>query len=334
MTKNIKIVQNKLSNYNTSDEQEGEENQLTQENIDQNGVELYQDSDKNSPRLNNKDGFLQYLREIQKFPILSAKEEYDYGMRFKKTGDKEAAKILVQSHLRLVVKMAGKFKNYGLPITDLVSEGNIGLIQAVKKFDPEKGFRFSTYAMWWIRANIQEYILRSWSLVKIGTTIAQKKLFFNLHKIKKRLRQDQDASKSLSDENIERIANDLNVSKKEVIDMDSRLQNSDTSLNNLLKQDSDSDEVMDKIAALEESQEQIAINNQEKTQRETLLREAFNVLNEREKDILIKRQMSEVTMTLEELSKIYNISRERIRQLESNALAKLKKEILKLQNQK
>ena len=275
------------------------------------------------------DSFLQYLREIQKFPLLSAEEEYECGMRFKKTGDKEAAKMLVQSHLRLVVKMATKFRNYGLPITDLVSEGNVGLIQAVKKFDPEKGFRFSTYAIWWIRAYIQEYVLRSWSLVKIGTTVAQKKLFFNLRKIKSRLGKLAGDTSALDPEQVTRIADDLNVSEKEVVEMDSRLQNSDTSLNNLISEDGE-EEVSSKIAANEESQEQIAIDNQEKLQREKLLREAFLVLNEREKDILIKRQMSEVSMTLEELSQAYSISRERIRQIESAALEKIKKEILRL----
>jgi len=275
------------------------------------------------------DSFLQYLREIQKFPLLTAQEEYEYGMRFKKTGDKEAAKMLVQSHLRLVVKMATKFKNYGLPITDLVSEGNVGLIQAVKKFDPEKGFRFSTYAMWWIRAYIQEYVLHSWSLVKIGTTVAQKKLFFNLRKIKARLGKLSSDQSALSAEQVTRIADDLNVSEKEVVEMDSRLQNSDTSLNNLISEDGE-EEMVSKLAAVEENQEQIAIDNQEKLQREELLREAFLVLNDREKDILIKRQMSEVSTTLEELSQAYNISRERIRQIESAAFAKIKKEILRL----
>ena len=289
----------------------------------ENTIEVKQDA------IRSSDGFLQYLREIQKFPLLSAAEEYEYGMRFKKTGDKEAAKMLVQSHLRLVAKMATKFKNYGLPITDLVSEGNVGLIQAVKKFDPEKGFRFSTYAMWWIRAYIQEHVLRSWSLVKIGTTVAQKKLFFNLRKIKKRLGKVSGDSAALDPEQVTRIAHDLNVSEKEVKEMDSRLYNSDTSLNNLISEDGE-DELASKIAASEDSQEQIAINNQEKLQREELLRDAFLVLNEREKDILIKRQMSEVATTLEELSKAYKISRERIRQIESSSLEKIKKEILRL----
>lgn len=279
----------------------------------------------------SSDSFLHYIQEIQKFPVLTAEEEYEYGMRFKKTGDKEAAKMLVQSHLRLVVKMAMKFRSYGLPVTDLVSEGNVGLIHAVKKFDPEKGFRFSTYAMWWIRAYIQEHVLRSWSLVKIGTTVAQKKLFFNLRKIKKRIGKSDESTSALAPDQIKRVAHDLNVSEKEVVEMDSRLQNSDTSLNNLISEEGE-EEIGNNIAANEETQEQIAIDNQEKSRRETLLRQAFSVLNEREKDILIKRQMSEVNMTLEELSKAYNISRERIRQIENNALEKIKKEIFKLTN--
>jgi RNA polymerase sigma-32 factor len=269
------------------------------------------------------DGFLKYLREIQKFPILTAEEEFSYGADFVKTGNKEAAKMLVQSHLRLVVKMAGKFKNYGLPIIDLVSEGNLGLMQAVKKFDPHKGFRFSTYAMWWIRAYIQDYVLRSWSLVKIGTTVAQKKLFFNLHKIKKRLGISES---SLAPDQIARIANDLNVSKKEVVDMSSRLSQGDTSLNNLVgDEDNDGKEVVDLMASNDESQEEIAISNQEKSRQEIMFKKAFATLNEREKDVLIKRQMSENSLTLEELSQIYKVSRERIRQIEENAIKKIKK---------
>jgi len=275
-------------------------------------------------------GFLQYLKEIQKFPILTPEEEYEHGMKFKDHGDKESAKILVQSHLRLVVKMAGKFKNYGLPITDLVSEGNVGLIQAVKKFDPSKGFRFSTYAMWWIRAQIQEYVLRSWSLVKIGTTVAQKKLFFNLNKIKKRIDCASNRS-SLSDENIERIAKDLHVSKKDVIDMDSRLQQSDSSLNAMIGDEEDGNEAMDLLVANQETQEEMAIENQETSRQEFMLRTALATLNEREKDIIMKRQMSESPHTLEDLSQIYNISRERIRQIEANAIDKIKKEVSKMQ---
>ncbi|MBU6338871.1 MAG: RNA polymerase sigma factor RpoH [Rickettsiales bacterium] len=284
---------------------------------------------RSDPTKSSDAGFINYLKEIQKFPILTAEEEYEYGMKYKKDGDPEAAKKLLQSHLRLVVKMAGKFRKYGLPITDLVSEGNVGLVQAVKKFDPEKGFRFSTYAMWWIRAHIQEYILRSWSLVKIGTTVAQKKLFFNLHKIKKRIKGASEGS--LSNEHIERIAKDLNVSKQEVIDMNSRLSQSDSSLNAVIGEDDDGEEVVNLIAANQESQEEIAIENQEKSRQEMMLKEAMASLNEREQDIVVKRLMSENPMTLEELSQAYNISRERVRQIEANALEKIKKFVAKMQ---
>ncbi len=275
-----------------------------------------------------------YLRQINQFPILSKEEEYKYAKNFKDNGDKEAAKILVQSHLRLVVKIAGKFKGYGLPVTELISEGNIGLVKAVKKFDPDKGFRFSTYAMWWVRANIQEYILRSWSLVKIGTTAAQKKLFFNLNKIKKRLKFASESSKALSNDEINRISNDLNVSHVEVKEMDSRLSNSDFSLNSKIGDEEGSLEMADIIIDQNDNQETIAIDEQEKNNRENMLKEAFLVLNDREKDIIIKRQMSEVSSTLEELSKIYKISKERIRQLEGSALEKIKKEIIRISGQK
>lgn len=272
-------------------------------------------------------GFLRYLREIQKFPILTAEEELRYGTKFAETGDKEAAKMLIQSHLRLVAKMAGKFRNYGLPLVDLVSEGNVGLMQAVKKFDPKKGFRFATYAMWWIRAYMQEYILRSWSLVKIGTTLAQKKLFFNLHKIKKRIATSSNGT--LLPEEVSRIASDLNVSEKEVSEMNSRLSQSDTSLNNFVGDADDATEVVDLMASNDDSQEQIAIANQERFRQQKIFRIAFETLNEREKDILIKRQMSEDSMTLEELSQIYKVSRERIRQIEESAIKKIREIIRK-----
>ncbi|MBL6664393.1 MAG: RNA polymerase factor sigma-32 [Rickettsiales bacterium] len=272
---------------------------------------------------NSDSGFLQYVKKIQTFPILSAKEEYDYGMKYINEGDKEAAKMLVQSHLRLVVKMASKFKNYGLPVIDLVSEGNLGLIQAVKKFNPEKGFRFSTYAMWWIRAYMQDYILKSWSLVKIGTTAAQKKLFFNLHKIKKKINAVTD--KALSLENVAKISNDLNVSQKEVIEMDSRLTQGDSSLNKVVGDDEDGREIGDMMVADQPSQEELVIQNQEMSRQKELFVKAFKTLNDREKDILTKRQLSETSMTLEELSQIYKVSRERIRQIEENAIKKIKK---------
>lgn len=277
-------------------------------------------------------GFSKYLQEINKFPILTAEEEYEYGMLYKEHGDEEAAKKLMQSHLRLVVKMAGKFRQYGLPTVDLVQEGNLGLIQAVKKFDPTKGFRFSTYAMWWIRANIQEYILRSWSLVKIGTTVAQKKLFFNLNKIKKRIDGIAENG-SLEPDQIDRISQDLNVPRQEVIDMNSRMQQSDSSLNAKVGDDEDGKEVVDMMAANQETQEEIAIENQEKQRQEAMLQQALATLNDREKDIVIKRQMSEKPMTLEELSQEYKVSRERIRQIESNAIGKIKKFVLSMQKQ-
>jgi RNA polymerase sigma-32 factor len=277
-------------------------------------------------------GFLQYLREIQKFPILTPEEEFEYGSKFQKTGDKEAAKMLVQSHLRLVVKMARKFKNYGLPMFDIVAEGNVGLIQAVKKFDPQKGFRFSTYAMWWIRAYIQEYILRSWSLVKIGTTAAQKKLFFNLRKIKQKIVGVDSGTNRLAPEHIEKISKELNVTTKDVIEMDSRLNQPDSSLNNFVGDEEDGTEVIHELASDSESQEQIAIHNQEKSRQEIALQNALKTLNEREKDILFKRQLSENPMTLEELSQIYKVSRERIRQIEKDALLKLRKFAIEEQN--
>lgn len=305
---------------------------MNKKDSEQNEIDEISDSDltqESSKEIaySGHNSFAQYLHEIQKFPILSKEEEFEYAMKFKTKGDKEAAKILIQSHLRLVVKIASKFKNYGMPITDLVSEGNLGLIKAVKKFDPEKGFRFSTYSMWWIKASIQEHILRSWSLIKIGTTAAQRKLFFNLNKIKKRLLEN--GEKEISDAQIVRISKDLNVTQKEVREMNSRLTHSDFSLNSASENDS---EFGDIISDDETSAEEKSINTQENERRENLLREAFLVLNEREKDILIKRQMSEISMTLEDLSQIYKISRERIRQLEQNALEKIKKEIMRLQN--
>jgi len=270
----------------------------------------------------NDDGFAQYLREIQKFPILTPEQEYEYAVRFARNNDKEAGKILIQSHLRLVVKIAYKFKNYGLPASDLLAEGNIGLIQALKKFEPEKGFRFSTYAMWWIRAFIQDYVLRSWSMVKIGTTSAQKKLFFNLNKIKKKLGINHNENQ-ISSENIAKIASDLNVSKAEVLDMDSRLTQSDKSLNS--KFNDDETEIGDQMSDNSPSQEEIAIKNQEISRQKALFKKAFDQLNDREKEIILKRQLIDDPQTLEELSQYFKVSRERIRQIEENAIKKIKK---------
>ena len=232
--------------------------------------------------------------------------------------------MLIQSHLRLVIKIANKFKNYGLPTADLVAEGNMGLIQALKKFEPRQGFRFSTYSMWWIRAFIQDYVLRSWSLVKIGTTSAQKKLFFNLGKIKRKLGVESNEF-GLSQEKIKHIAETLNVSSQEVIDMDSRLTQSDSSLNHKIGEDEESIESMDLLADTRPNQEQISIENQQKEQRRNLFKKAFEQLNLREQEIIFKRQLSEDSQTLEELSQHYKVSRERIRQIEESALKKLKK---------
>jgi len=274
-----------------------------------------------------KSGFMNYVSKVQNFPILTAEEEYEYGLRyFNDSNDKEAAQMLVQSHLRLVVKMASKFKNYGLPVIDLVSEGNVGLIQAVKKFNPTKGFRLSTYAMWWIRAYMQDYILKSWSLVKIGTTLAQKKLFFNLHKVKKKINAATENALSL--EHIERISSDLNVTPKEVVDMNSRLTQSDSSLNKIVGDDEDGREYGDMMVATDPSQEELAIEKQELSRQKALFSKAFATLNDREKDILTKRQMSDKSMTLEDLSQIYKVSRERIRQIEESALRKIKKLVM------
>jgi RNA polymerase sigma-32 factor len=232
--------------------------------------------------------------------------------------------MLIQSHLRLVVKIANKFKNYGLPTADLVAEGNMGLIQALKKFEPRQGFRFSTYSMWWIRAFIQDYVLRSWSLVKIGTTSAQKKLFFNLGKIKRKLGV-QSNEFDLSQEKIKHIAETLNVSSQEVVDMNSRLTQSDSSLNHKIGEDGEGLESMDLLADTRPNQEQISIENQQKEQKRNLFKKAFEQLNLREQEIIFKRQLSEDSQTLEELSQHYKVSRERIRQIEESALKKLKK---------
>jgi len=264
--------------------------------------------------------FARYLQEIQKFPILEKEEEYNLALKVLNFNDKEAAKILIQSHLRLVAKMAFQFKKYGLALADLVSEGNLGLMQAVKKFDPVKGFRFSTYAMLWIKAYMQDYILRSWSLVKIGTNAAQKKLFFNLGKIKRILGVDNQETISISD--IKTISNDLNVSEQDVIDMHNRISQSDSSLNNIISEDGD--EMGELIASDDPAPEMLAIENQESSRKAKLLNSAINILNDREKDIFSKRNLLENPLTLSQLSDSYNISRERIRQIEANAIKKIK----------
>jgi RNA polymerase sigma-32 factor len=266
-------------------------------------------------------GLNKYVTEIRKFPVLSPEEEYMLAKRYITHADKEAAHRLVTSHLRLVVKIAYGYKNYGLPMPELVAEGNIGLMQAVKKFDPEKGFRLSTYAMWWIKASIQEYILRSWSLVKIGTTAAQKKLFFNLRKLKNKILRT-DKTNFLTDANVAEIANELAVEKEEVVSMDQRLSGSDHSLNAMMNDEEDG-EWIDVLADNRENQEVELAENQEYSQRKAKLVAAMSKLNEREQDIVRERLLSENPLTLEDLSQKYGVSRERIRQIEERALEKL-----------
>jgi len=270
-------------------------------------------------------GLSNYLTEIKKFPMLSPEEEYMLAKRWKKRGDLKAAQKLITSHLRLVAKIAMGYRGYGLPVNEMISEGNIGLMQAVKKFEPEKGFKLATYAMWWIKASIQEYILKSWSLVKIGTTSAQKKLFFNLKKIKNQLSINN--TNDLKTEHIEEISKRLNVKKEEVVSMNRRLSGKEKSLNDPIK-DGDGTQWQDWIVDSKTNHETILAEKQELDQRKNLMNESMNVLNSREKEILVARRLSDEATTLEDLSKKYNISRERIRQIETKAFEKLQKAIL------
>ena len=276
------------------------------------------------PVLSYEGNLALYLQEIKRFPILTAQEEYMLAKRFKEHGDTEAAHKLVTSHLRLVAKIAMGYRGYGLPVTDLISEGNVGIMQAVKKFDPEKGFRLATYAMWWIRAQIQEYVLHSWSLVKIGTTAAQKKLFFNLKKLKNQLQSIEDGN--LSPENVSEIASRLNVKEVEVKDMENRLFSGDQSLNVQLGNETDT-EWQDTIADDGDTQDIIVENKDEYLHRKKLFTKALTVLNSREKEIIKLRRLRNKPKKLEELSQKFKISRERVRQIEEKAMEKLQKEI-------
>ena len=281
----------------------------------------------NLPVLSSEGGLALYLQEIKRFPILTAEEEYMLAKRFKEHGDNKAAHKLVTSHLRLVAKIAMGYRGYGLPVTDLISEGNVGIMQAVKKFDPEKGFRLATYAMWWIRAQIQEYVLHSWSLVKIGTTAAQKKLFFNLKKLKNQLESIDEWN--LSPENVREIAKRLNVKEAEVVSMENRLFSGDQSLNVQIGTE-EKTEWQDTIKDDRKTQDTIIENINEFDYRKNLLEKAMNVLNPREKQIIKLRKLSEKQKKLEELSKHFEISRERVRQIEEKAIEKLQNEILKI----
>jgi len=270
-------------------------------------------------------GLSNYLTQIKKFPMLSAEDEYMLAKNWQDRGNLKAAQKLITSHLRLVAKIAMGYRGYGLPVSELVSEGNLGLMQAVKKFDPEKGFRLATYAMWWIKASIQEYILRSWSLVKIGTTTAQKKLFFNLKKIKNQLSANNQGD--LSPKHVDEIARRLNVKKEEVVSMNRRLLGKEKSLNDPIK-DEDGTEWQDWIVDGKLDQELKLSQDQEFNERKKLMNDCIDILNKREKEILTARRLSENIATLEELSKKYKISRERIRQIETKAFEKLQKAML------
>jgi len=279
----------------------------------------------NLPAIAGEGSLSGYLTRIKKFPMLSSEEEYVLAKSWRDRGDLKSAQKLVTSHLRLVAKIAMGYRGYGLPVSELVSEGNIGLMQAVKKFDPEKGFKLATYAMWWIRASIQEYILRSWSLVKMGTTTAQKKLFFNLKKIKNQLSANNKGD--LNTEHVEEISKRLNVKKEEVVSMNRRLLGKEKSLNAPVK-DGDGTEWQDWLVDEKIDQELKLSQQQEFNQRKNLMHDSMNILNLREREILTARRLSEEVVTLEDLSKKYKISRERIRQIETKAFEKLQKVML------
>jgi RNA polymerase sigma-32 factor len=279
---------------------------------------------RNLPTLASEGGLSRYLQEIRKFPMLEPDEEYMLAKRWREHDDSEAAHRLVTSHLRLVAKIAMGYRGYGLPVSELISEGNVGMMQAVKRFDPDRGFRLATYAMWWIRASIQEYILHSWSLVKMGTTAAQKKLFFNLRKIKGQLQAIEEGD--MSPENVKAVADRLNVPEADVISMNRRLASQDHSLNAPLKIDGDG-EWQDWLVDETESQEIALADRQELGKRQKLLSQALGTLNERERHILTQRRLREEPTTLEDLSQEYGISRERVRQIEVRAFEKLQKSI-------
>lgn len=287
----------------------------------------------NLPAPSPEQGLNRYLQEIRKFPMLEPEEEYMLAKRWVDHQDASAAHRLVTSHLRLAAKIAMGYRGYGLPQAEVISEANVGLMQAVKRFEPEKGFRLATYAMWWIRASIQEYILRSWSLVKLGTTSAQKKLFFNLRKAKARIGALEEGD--LRPENVAQIAHDLNVTEDEVIAMNRRLSGSDASLNAMVGSEGDSaTQWQDWLEDEDADQAGDYAERDELEARRELLMQAMEVLNDREKDILVQRRLSDNTVTLEDLSAQYDVSRERIRQIEVRAFEKLQKRMTELAREK
>jgi RNA polymerase sigma-32 factor len=274
------------------------------------------------PSVTPEGGLSRYLQEIRKFPLLEPEEEYMLAKRWREHGDVEAAHRMVTSHLRLVAKIAMGYRGYGLPVSELIAEGNIGMMQAVKRFEPDRGFRLATYAMWWIRASIQEYILRSWSLVKIGTTAAQKKLFFSLRRLKSQMKAIQEGD--LTPDQVTKIATDLRVDEFEVVNMNRRLAAPDHSLNAPLRIDGEG-EWQDWLVDQASDQETQLVESDELEQRRRLMAAAMPILTERERHILEERRLKEVPATLEKLSKHYNISRERVRQIEVRAFDKLQK---------
>ena len=277
-------------------------------------------SSRGLPVLSGETGLSRYLTEIRKFPLLSPEDEYMFAKRWKEHGDPEAARRLVTSHLRLVAKIAMGYRGYGLPVSEIVSEGNVGLMQAVKRFEPDKGFRLATYAMWWIRASIQEYVLRSWSMVKMGTTAAQKKLFFNLRKAKTNIGAIEEGD--LTPANTAKLADQLGVTETEVTEMNRRLSGPDASLNAPLRSESES-EWQDWLADDTADQETRLAEREEMGERRTLLVNAMKDLTDRERDIIQARRLQEEPATLEELSQKYGVSRERVRQIEVRAFEKL-----------
>jgi RNA polymerase sigma-32 factor len=280
------------------------------------------------PAMSGEAGLNRYLAEIKKFPILAPEEEYMLAKRWTEHQDTDAAAKLVNSHLRLVAKIAMGYRGYGLPVSELISEGNIGLMQGVKKFEPERGFRLATYAMWWIRASIQEFILRSWSLVKMGTTAAQKKLFFNLRRMKNQIEAFEDGDLKPAD--VTKIATDLGVSEEDVISMNRRMaMGGDTSLNVPLREEGDG-QWQDWLVDTDPLQDERVADAQESEVRHGLLVEAMQALNDREKHILTERRLTDEPKTLEELSQVYDVSRERIRQIEVRAFEKLQKALMGL----
>jgi RNA polymerase sigma-32 factor len=281
----------------------------------------------NSALIVSGSGLSRYLEDIKKFPMLSLEEEYSLAKKWVEEGCRSSAHKLVTSHLRLAAKIAMGYRGYGLPISEVVSEANVGLMQAVKRFDPEKGFRLATYAIWWIKANIQEYILKSWSLVKMGTTSAQKKLFFNLRKLKNKIGALEDGD--LLPENVEEIARQLHVPEDDVVAMNRRMIGGDVSLNATIKSDGETEEEWQSLLA-DQSEDHVDkfVHSDETRERRAILMKSLNVLNDREKSIILDRRLKEPPLTLEQLSEKHGISRERVRQIENKAIDRLKDKVV------